>query len=256
MVGDKMDSTLIIIQARIASTRLYGKVMKEICGFPVLWHVVNRVKKSKYATNIIVATTNNKEDDAIYEYCKENNIVVFRGSSSDVLDRYYQCAKKNNCENIVRITADCPLHDAKVIDKVISTYLDGNYDYATNAFEYTYPDGLDAEIFTFDALAEAWRKAKLASEREHVTPYIKKNNKLKKINVIADKKYPIYRLTIDCPEDYKMINAIYDGIGKLDFGLDETVGFLKQHPQIVEINNSYEPNEGYVKSLQEDMVIK
>ncbi|MCB2340755.1 glycosyltransferase family protein [Clostridium estertheticum] len=246
----------IIIQARIGSARLYGKVMKEICGFPVLWHVVNRIKKSNYATNIIVATTENKEDDEVYEYCKKNNIAVFRGSSSDVLDRYYQCAKKFNCENIVRITGDCPLHDAKVIDKVISTYLNGNYDYVANTFEYTYPDGLDAEVFSFDVLEEAWEKAKLASEREHVTPYIKKNDKLKKINVIADKKYPIYRLTIDCPEDYKMINSVYEGIGKLDFGLDETVEFLKQYPQIVEINNCYELNEGYSKSLQKDMIIK
>lgn len=246
----------VIIQARMGSTRLPGKVLKDISGQPVLWHVINRIKKSKYISKIIVATTENKEDNEIYEYCNQKHIDVFRGSSDDVLDRYYKCAKRFDCKNIVRITADCPLHDAVVVDKVIEVYLGGNYDYASNTFKYTYPDGLDTEVFSFKVLEEAWKNAKLSSEREHVTPYIRKNNEYKKLNVLADKKYPIYRLTLDYDEDYNFIKSIYEGIGKLDFSLDDVVEFLNKNLELLRLNKNYKINEGYEKSLKEDRIVK
>lgn len=248
---------LIIIQARMGSTRLEGKVLKELYGYPVLWHVVNRVKKSRYASKIIVATTENEEDDRIYEYCIANNIDVFRGSSEDVLDRYYRCTKEFGCDTVVRITADCPLHDSNVVDRVIEAYLQENCDYASNVLlEYTYPDGLDVEVFSFKALEEAWENASLSSEREHVTPYIRKNIKYKKFNVYADKKYPIYRLTLDCLEDYELIKALYEGIGKIGFGLDETIDFLNKNPKLLKLNQHYTINEGYEKSLKDDKIVK
>lgn len=245
-----------IIQARMGSTRLPGKVLKNICEQPVLWHVINRVKKSKYVSKIIVATTENREDNEIYDYCNRNSIDIFRGSSDDVLDRYYKCAKQFDCKNIVRITSDCPLHDAEVIDRVIGEYSRGKYDYVSNTFEYTYPDGLDTEVFSFYVLEEAWKNAKLASEREHVTPYIKNNDKYKKLNVTADKKYPIYRLTLDYDEDYKFIKSIYEGIEKLDFRLDDIIEFLNKNPELLKLNENYKINEGYIKSLKEDRGVK
>ena len=246
----------VIIQARMGSTRLPGKVLKDISGRPVLWHVINRIKKSKYISKIIVATTDNKEDIKIYEYCNKNNINVFRGSSEDVLDRYYKCAKEYDCKNIVRITADCPLHDALVIDKVVESYLEKKYDYVSNTFKYTYPDGLDTEIFSFNVLKDAWENAKLLSEREHVTPYIRKNSKYRKSNILADKKYPVYRLTLDYDEDYNFIKSIYKGIGKLDFSLDDVIEFLNKNLELLRLNGNYKINEGYEKSLKEDKIVK
>lgn len=246
----------IIIQARMGSSRLPGKILKEILGKPVLWHVINRVSKSKYIDDVIVATTNNLEDNVVETYCIDNNIKYFRGSEDDVLDRYYKCAKKYSCKNIVRITSDCPLHDALVIDKVIEKYLSEEYDYVSNTFEYTYPDGLDVEVFSFNILEEAWEISIYSSEREHVTPFIKNNDKYKKINVISDKKYPVYRLTLDSIEDYELINKVYNYFGKDDFSLDETVDFLYNHPEILKLNENHKINEGYIKSLREDRIVK
>jgi len=243
-----------IIQARIGSTRLLRKVMLNILGKPVLWHVVNRVSKARLIDGLIVATTVNSEDDIIVEFCKSNNIVVFRGSENDVLDRYYQCAKEHNIKDIVRITSDCPLHDPNVIDMVITEYLKWDYDYVCNTIEYTFPDGFDVEVFPFTALEDAWKNAKLASEREHVTPYIRKSEKFKKKNVFSNKKYPIYRCSLDHSEDYEFIKRIYEGIGREMFYIDEVIGYLEEHPELLKINQHIKINEGYFKSLREDEI--
>ncbi|KZL94091.1 cytidylyltransferase domain-containing protein [Clostridium magnum] len=248
-----------IIQARLGSSRLPGKVMMEIQGKPVLGHVYNRISYSKLIDKIIVATSDLDEDRKIIDFCKLNNIDFFAHSENDVLTRYYETAKNKGIspgDHVVRITADCPLHDANVVDKVIKVFLDGDYDYVSNTFEYTYPDGLDVEIFSFNVLEEAWKNARLASEREHVTPYMKKNDKYKKTNVISDKKYPIYRLTLDYKEDYELIKNIYEGIGKAYFSLDETIKFLEKHIDYTRINENYDINEGYRKSLKEDRIVK
>ena len=241
-----------IIQARMGSTRLPEKVMLNILGKPVLWHVVNRVSKARLIDGLIVATTINSEDDIIVEFCKSNNILVFRGSENDVLDRYYQCAKKYNIKDIVRITADCPLHDSNVIDVVIREYLRGNYDYACNTIEYSFPDGFDVEVFSFIALENAWKNAKLTSEREHVTPYIRKNEKFRKKNVFSNKKYPLYRCSLDHPEDYEFIKRIYEGIGIEMFYIDDVINYLREHQELLKINQHIKMNEGYLKSLRED----
>ena len=244
--------TTAIIQARIGSTRLSGKVMLNILGKPVLWHVVNRVSKAKLIDELIVATTTKSEDNIIAEFCKKNEILFFRESESDVLDRYYQCAKEYNVKDIVRITSDCPLHDPNVIDIVVNEYLRGNYDYVSNTIEYTFPDGLDVEVFSFNVLENAWKNAELPSEREHVTPYIRKNEEFKKKNVYSSKKYPLYRLTLDYPEDYEFIKNIYEEIGEEMFFLEDIVEFLKKNQELLKINQHLKINEGYVKSLKDD----
>ena len=242
-----------IIQARMGSTRLPEKVMKPLLNKPVLWRVANRVSQARSIGKLIIATSIDVKDDAIVEFCKDNNILVFRGSENDVLDRYYQCAKEYDMKDIVRITSDCPLHDPSVIDMVINEYLIGDYDYVSNTIEYTFPDGLDVEVFSFGALEEAWKKAELPSEREHVTPYIRKSDNFKKKNVNSTKKYPPYKLTLDYPEDYQFIKRIYEGIGKEEFYIDEIIKFLKKNPELLKINQHLKINEGYAKSLEADV---
>lgn len=241
-----------IIQARMGSTRLPRKVMLNILGKTVLWHVANRVSQARSIDELIIATTIDVEDDAVAEFCRVNDILVFRGSENDVLDRYYQCAKEYDIKDIVRITSDCPLHDPNVIDIVVDEYLIGDYDYVSNTIEYTFLDGLDVEVFSFDALEEAWKNAKLPSEREHVTPYIRKNEGFTKKNVSSSKKYPPYRLTLDYQEDYEFIKKIYEGIGKEMFYLDDIAKFLEKNPELLRINQHIEMNEGYTASLKAD----
>lgn len=226
--------------------------MKLLLNRPVLWHVVNRVSKARFVEELIVATTAETKDDIIEDFCKINEISVFRGSEDDILDRYYQCAKSYNIKDVVRITADCPLHDPNVIDLIAEEYLKGNYDYVSNTLKYTFPDGLDVEIFSFTALKNAWQNARLPSEREHVTPYIRKNTQFKKKNVYSKIKYPIYRLTLDCPEDYQFIKKIYEGIGKEIFYIDDIIKFLEANPRLLKINQHFTMNEGYLNSIKAD----
>jgi spore coat polysaccharide biosynthesis protein SpsF len=223
----------VIIQARMGSVRLPGKVMKPLLNKPVLWHVVNRASNASHAAGVIVATTLNDEDDVIDRFCKNSGFTVFRGSDGDVLDRYYQCATTYQMSDIVRITADCPLHDPSVVDKVICEYLRSNCDYVTNVLEYTYPDGLDVEVFSFNTLEQVWRSAKLPSEREHVTTYLRNSKRFKIKNVYAPKKYPAYRLTLDSFDDYQFISKIYEAFGRDQFSLDEVVEFLEKRPDLL-----------------------
>jgi len=170
-----------IIQARMSSTRLPKKVMLKIGEKPVLWYVYNRVKLSKKVNEIIIATSSDKSDDPIEKFCREENIKFFRGSLEDVLDRFYYAAKRFNFEYILRITADCPLIDREIMDKGIDLHFASSNPentYTSNTLEYTFPDGLDIEIFSFKLLEEAWKNAKLKSEREHVTPYIRKSESI------------------------------------------------------------------------------
>jgi spore coat polysaccharide biosynthesis protein SpsF len=239
-----------IIQARMGATRLPGKVLMDVAGKPVLGHVINRVSLAKTVDQVVVATTDRPGDDAVARYCRDSGVSLFRGSEGDVLDRYYRCAKAHNADHIVRITADCPLHDPAVIDYVDDEYLKVGCDYATNAIEYTFPEGFDIEIFSMAALEKAWTEARLPSEREHVTPYIRKHCRVR--NVRAPKPYPVYQCSIDRPADLEFVRRIYAGIGREMFGVDDVVAFLNDHPDVLAINQGAVINEGYLKSLKED----
>jgi len=251
---EKIDTKkpVVIIQARMGSTRLPNKIMLNLAGKPVLWHVAKRASLAKNVGGVIIATTENEEDNVIRDFCERDGINYFRGSEDDVLDRYYQCAKHYGICDIVRITADCPLHDPAVIDLVVGEYLKGGYDYVANTIEYTFPDGMDVEVFSFRALERAWKNAQLISEREHVTPYLRKQENVRKKNVYSTKGYPVYRLTLDNPEDYELITKIYEGIGKELFGLDEIHDFLQKNPELLKLNQHIDLNEGYAQSLRED----
>jgi spore coat polysaccharide biosynthesis protein SpsF len=243
----------------MGSTRLPGKVMLEILNKPVIWHVVSRVSKTQSIDRLIVATTTRSEDDVIETFCRENNISFFRGSNEDVLDRYYQCAKKFDMENIVRITADCPLHDPNVIDLVIKRYKSGNYDYISNTDPPSYPDGIDVEVFSLTALEKAWNNANLSSEREHVTPYIRKNKNLFRVeNVQNETDLSELRWTLDQEEDFRFIQTVYIELSesKSDiFYINDILELINKCPELLKINSNILRNEGYLKSLKNDQVI-
>lgn len=230
-----------IIQARMGSTRLSGKVMKDIKGKSVLSHVIDRVRQSKLIENIVIATTMHERDDQIESEAVKCGVNVFRGSEDDVLSRYYYAAKQNNIDVVVRITSDCPVIDPYVVDEIINVYLNERCDLVTNAgsdlTQRTYPRGLDTEIFSFKALEDAFVNAKEKYQSEHVTPYIYEHSN--SIHYIKnDVDYSKYRWTVDTEEDFELITEIYSWLykGKHDFYLKDIVALFEREPNLFNIN--------------------
>ena len=239
--------TAAIIQARMGSTRLPGKVLMEIAGKPMLWHVVERTKAAKTLDSVIVATTINPEDNAIEKLAQKEGWLLYRGSSEDVLDRYYRAAKKFDVDIIFRGSGDLPLIDPVIIDTCVKKLLKGKYDYISNFFNEEedksyFPRGLDIRVFSFKALEKANRNADLSYEREHVAPYIwkNKNNEFRIGDPVEamPKYHGDYRLTVDYPEDFKLIEKIYQIFYKPGRIVDtpKVIAFLNKHPEIAEIN--------------------
>ncbi len=235
----------IIIQARMGSSRLSGKVLKDLCGKSVLDHVLERVKQISLADEIIIATTVQKQDDKIEEECKRLGVKYFRGSEDDVLSRYYFAAKENNLDVVVRITSDCPLIDPKITNEVIKTFLSNNFDVVANVGaeldKRTFPRGFDTEVFSFNALEEAFNNAKEKYQREHVTPFIYEN--AKEIHYyLNDIDYSKYRLTLDTEEDFELISKIYNKLykGEHNFYLDEILKVFEEDESLIEINKHIE----------------
>lgn len=245
---------LCIVQARMGSTRLPGKTLMDLCGKTVLERVLERAAASRSLSEVAVATGIGAENMPIVKLCAAKNIRVFCGSEDDVLDRFYQFAKLLKPKNIVRITADCPLMDPRVIDLVANAHCRSGADYTTNAEPPTFPDGEDVEVFTFHALERAWGKAALMSEREHVTPYIRKhprNFKIQSIRNVTDLSGK--RWTLDNPEDFKFISAVYAAFKDRGiFGMDDILRLLSKRPELEKLNGGIARNEGYKKSLRED----
>jgi spore coat polysaccharide biosynthesis protein SpsF len=250
---------LVIIQARCGSSRLPGKVLKDVYGKTALERMIDRVKRSKRIDEVIIATTINKEDREIVKLVSSLGLRVFAGSSNDVLDRYYQTAKLINPQYIIRLTSDCPLFDAEILDNAIETFEQKNCDYLGMISE-TFPDGLDLEIMKFDVLKTAWEKAALTSEREHVTLYIKNHPELFTIYdyqcTYGNLKH--MRWTLDESEDLVFVQSIYKhflDVGKEYFSSSEILDLLEKKPELTEINNKFIRNEGLIKSLKNDKKI-
>jgi spore coat polysaccharide biosynthesis protein SpsF len=241
-----------IIQARMGSRRLPGKVLADVCGKPLLHYVVCRVRQSRTLSLFAVATSDHSTDDVIEMFCQTNVVPCFRGSQDDVLDRYYHAAKHFQANVIVRLTADCPLLDPVIIDDVVQTFLSGEFDYVSSAPNY--PDGLDTEVFTLKALKQAWQEARLPSEREHVTPYITKNpGRFRVGSVKNDQDLSHMRWTVDEPQDLELVRQIYQRLlDKPIFGMADILALFQQHPDLYAINAGFSRNEGYQKSLRED----
>lgn len=237
----------IIVQARMGSSRLPGKTLKNLAGKPSLWHVYNRCKASKYAAMVVVATTIDKSDDQVEKFCKKYKIPYFRGDVNHVLSRYHGAAKKFKIDVIARITADCPLIDPATIDCVFKAHGDQKCDYISNVVpgERTFPRGLDVEVFTFAALDKAFRQATEPMETEHVTPYIWQNKhkdyKIGKIVTAPKNLNRPYRLTIDYPEDFALIDVIYEKFSNYKIiPIRKAIEFLDEHPEIASINTDCE----------------
>jgi spore coat polysaccharide biosynthesis protein SpsF len=233
-----------IIQARTSSTRLPGKVLKELpynSGITCLEQVIRRLKKSKKLNEIIIATTKETEDNPIINIAKKEDVKYFRGSKENVLSRYYFAAKENNIDLIVRITSDCPCIDAAITDLTIDDHINKMADYTTNSLVRTYPHGLDVEVFNFNALEKAYKNATKDYEKEHVTPYINRNPKKFKINIIKAPKElyaPDIRVTLDTEEDYALLCALYDYLYPKNkyFNAYDIVNLFNQKPWLKLVN--------------------
>lgn len=250
-------NVLCVIQARFGSTRLPGKVLLTLAGKTVLERVIERASASTCIDDLIVATTTNKDDKKIATLCMRKKIKVYCGSEDDVLDRFYQAASLLKASVVVRITADCPLIDPAVIDKVIRAHNAKDVDYTSNVLVPTYPDGQDVEVFTFEALRRAWQEAKLTSQREHVTPYIRDSKKFKCANVANPRDLSAYRLTLDEKNDYRLMQAVYKHFSaQKNFTMREIIAFLDANLEVRRINSAFRRNEGYLKSLAHDSVVR
>ena len=245
-------NTVAIIQARMSSSRLPGKVLLPLMGKPVLEHVVSRLKYATSLNEIFIATSTEADDDAIELWAKSNASPYYRGSLNDVLDRYYHAASFYKADTVVRITADCPVIDPYIVDEVVFGFKKGAFDAYGLSGEF--PDGLDCQVFSFSALEKAWKEATLPSEREHVGPYIEKTHpelfKLGGLEKFSDLGH--LRWTLDEERDYEFLNQIYEELYVADslFVTDDILNLLKRRPELSEINSQITRNAGYLKSLE------
>lgn len=223
--------TAAIVQARMGSLRLPGKVLMQVEGKPVVWWVLERLRKAKRIDEIVLAIPDTKENDVLEHFAKENNIKYYRGSEGDVLKRYYQAAKQNNVDVVVRITADCPLIDPEVVDTVMAKHLSSSVDYTSNVVVRSFPKGLDVEVFNFSALKKAHNEAKSNFQREHVTPYFLENPEifnLQNVAALKDLQNPGLRITVDTKEDLDFVRKIAKHFSpRNDFSALEIVNYVR-----------------------------
>jgi len=241
-----------VIQARLGSSRLPKKVLMPLNdGVTILDLLIERISSCHFIDRIIIATSTNENDNELEEYALAKDVSFFRGCEENVLSRFYECAKKFNLETIIRITADDPFKDPDVIKNAYDVYTNGNYDYVSNTIKPTYPEGIDIEIFKFSVLEKAFENAHLASETEHVTPYIWKNPDIFKIkNIEAEKDYSNIRITVDYEDDYNLAKKVLKNFyPDILFGYKSIVSFIEG----LNLQNNIERNEGYKKSLKEDL---
>lgn len=244
-----------IIQARCGSSRLPGKILMDLCGKPVLQRVIERVRRSKCIDEVFVVTSIGRENLPVLRLCAGLDVRAFAGAEDDVLDRYYQLAKLIKPDYVVRITADCPCFDWELLDHAVSSMsLEADY---LSDFDETLPDGLDLEIIRFDALKKSWQEARMASEREHVTQYIRKHPELFRLQNFCSPIDGIgyLRWTLDEAEDYALIRNIYEHFldqGNEMFLTRDILEYLREYPELSQINAKHTRNEGLAKSLRED----
>ncbi len=247
---------ILITQARISSSRLPKKVIKIISGTTLLGLHLSRIKKSKKADKIIVATTYEKDVSEIIKIAEKYEIECFQGSTNDVLDRFYNAALLYNADYIVRVTSDCPLLDHELIDEVIDFAISSKVDYCSNSIEECFPDGQDVEVFTFNSLKKAWLNAKLLSEREHVTPFILNNSNLKggllftAMSYKCKVNYSDVRLTVDESQDFNCVETLVHDLG-VDLSWITYANYIINNRDKFK-NQSIQRNEGYKKSINLD----
>ncbi len=230
---------IIIVQARMGSTRLPGKSMKMVSERPLISYLLERLRRTKKADEIVVATTTHERDQRIVDFCREEHIPVYRGSEENVLDRYYQAAKASAADVIVRITGDCPLIDPTIVDQVIAFFLKNDYDYASNSLERTFPRGLDTEVFSFEALEQAAMEATSPEDKEHVTPFFYRNPERFNLgSYTCQENLSRHRWTVDTQEDFILISKILTELypKKPDFHMEDILQLMEENPEWEKIN--------------------
>lgn len=235
------NNIVAIIQARIGATRLPGKVLMLIGKKPMLQRVIESVKRASLVDKVMVATSDRKQDNLVARLCKKLNIKCFRGSEEDVLERYYGAAKSSKARIVVRITSDCPFIEPLIIDEVIKIHLENKNDYTANDAGISYPRGTDVEVFNFKSLERAYLEAKKTEEREHVTPYFYKNQKIFKVEILKAKgilKRPEIRLCVDTKEDLAAMRAIFSALStaKKEINIFNIIDLSNSKPELLEIN--------------------
>jgi spore coat polysaccharide biosynthesis protein SpsF len=227
-----------VVQARMGSTRLPGKVLMDLGGSTVLARVVARLRRSKLINQVVVATTTSSADDMIVRRCESLGVPCFRGSEDDVLGRYYDAAQKYGAQAVVRITADCPIIDPEIVDRTIEFFQEKNVDYAANDVPRTFPRGLDTEVFTMSSLRLAWEQAREPHQREHVTPYFYEHPEIFRIaSLVGEGDRKGYRWTLDTEGDLKLLRAIYLNFRNRDaFGYAEVLALLQRDPGLGDLN--------------------
>ncbi|MCA0971582.1 glycosyltransferase family protein [Halobacillus litoralis] len=242
-----MEKYCVIIQARMSSTRLPGKIMKEVLGKPLLEYQLERLGYCESVDEIVVATTNNPADDVIVSFCKENGYRVFRGSEDDVLSRYYCTSIEVEADHIIRITSDCPLIDPQVVDKVVESYKKNReqFNLVSNTVKRTFPRGLDVSVFSVKTLKEAFELASKPLDREHVTKYIYENN-YKVLGFENDQDLSNHRWTVDTYEDFLLVKNVIESLYpiKNNFDLYDVIKFLNCNKEIYELNVHVEQKRG------------
>ena len=250
---EKISLTYAIIQARLGSTRLPGKVLADIHGKPMIWWMLQRLYCCQTLSGIVLATTDLDADDKLVDWMQDNtDIPVFRGSKDDLVDRYYACAKSVQAETIVRITADDPLKDASIIDRAVSMFRTGSFDYVSNCINPTYPEGLDVEVFSFQALERVWKESKLASDREHLTTYMVNNPEQFKLgNFEYHLDLSSWRWTVDKQPDLDLMRAIFGEFKSTpEIHFEDVISHLDKRPDLVLLNQGTVRMEGYKKSVE------
>ncbi len=250
---------IIIVQARMNSTRLPGKVLLPILGKSILFRQIERIKQARNFSKVVVATTKETSDDLIAKLCHNEEIECFRGDEKDVLDRHYRAGLEYNADVVIKIPSDCPLIDPKIIDKVIKYYQDNReeYDFVSNLHPATYPDGNDVEVIPMSVLEYTHTRAKKSYEREHTTPFIWDYVDLFSVgNCAWELGYNFsmsHRWTLDYPEDYHFISEVYKKLYPSNpaFGLYDILSLVEDHPEIMEINNKYVGVNWYRKHLHQ-----
>ncbi|MGM9956183.1 MAG: cytidylyltransferase domain-containing protein [Peribacillus sp.] len=233
-----------IIQARMGSTRLPGKVMRKVQGKPLLEYQLERIRKSQFINEIVVATTTKESDQPIVDLCERLSVAYFRGSEDDVLSRFFEAATRHHAKIVIRLTADCPLIDHHTVDKVLAKYLlnAGQYDYASNSLERTYPRGFDVEVFSMETLEKTYKEANVSAYREHVTPYIYYHPEL--FNLVSIQHHTdlsSLRLTVDTEDDLGLITKLLNHLQKKeDFTLEDIMDLLQENPDWASLNSHIE----------------
>jgi len=240
----------------MSSSRLPGKVLRPILGRPMILYQVERILDAKKIDLLVVATSTDASDDCLYQVCRAAGIRCERGSLEDVLDRFHQVAARFAPDQVIRLTADCPLMDPEILDATIAFHVKHDFDYTSNTLDGpTFPHGLDAEVIRFESLKRAWREARLPSEREHVTPYFYQHRNLFRVGVYrGGRDLSGYRWTVDEPEDLELVRRIYEALYpvKPGFRMADVLALWEREPGLALINSRFKRNEAFAKSLARD----